>query len=238
MGNIISFENVMKGAMTMPGVKVDRTAFLLSAFHPYGDVSGLVDAKPSDFFSKGVLDSVADNVIKNHTLKVTAISAAAGVPGGFAMLGAVPADIVQYYWHFLVLAQKLAYVYGWPDLRDENNNLGEGAQAILTMFIGVGLGVDGAANGVAIIARKSAEYWAKKLPTMALTKTAWYPILKRVLLNIGIKINKGSIGKVAGKVIPFLGGVVSGAMTYATFKPMSKKLKKELENTDLLKNLK
>ena len=35
------------------------------------------------------------------------------------MVGTVPADLAQFYWHTLVLAQKLAYLYGWPDLSDK-----------------------------------------------------------------------------------------------------------------------
>ena len=39
--------------------------------------------------------------------KVTAISAAAGIPGGFTMVGTIPADITQYMGHLLRIAQKL-----------------------------------------------------------------------------------------------------------------------------------
>ena len=235
MGNIINFEKVMNAAMTMPGVQVDRIAFLISTFKPFGnDVLALVDAKPSELYSKDVLDKVADDIIKNHTLKVTAVSAVAGLPGGLAMLGTIPGDLAQFYWHFLVLAQKLAYVYGWPDLRDENNNLGEGAQGVLTLFVGVGLGVGGVQNGLDIVVRAAADHWAKKIPRMALMKTSWYPILKKILSFIGIKISRETVGKSASKIIPLIGGLISGSMTYLSFKPMAKKLKKTLESTALM----
>ena len=45
---------------------------------------------------------------------------------------------------------------------------------------------------------------------------------------IGIKLTKESFAKGLGKVVPFLGGVISGGLTYATFKPGAKKLKKTL----------
>lgn len=143
--------------------------------------------------------------------------------------------MAQYYWHFLVLAQKLAYVYGWPDLRNENNNLGEEAQAIMTLFVGVGLGADGAAAAAREVAKKAAEHHVKKLPRMALMKTSWYPIVKKIAAWLGVKITKDSIRKAAGKIIPLLGAAVSGTLTYATFRPMAKKLKNELAQTALLK---
>lgn len=234
MANVISWEGIMKGALTMPRVKVDREKFLISAFCAYGDSGSLRDKRPSEVFSNDIIQRVAKGIVNNHSTKVTAISAAAGIPGGLAMLGTVPADLAQYYWHFLVMAQKLAYVYGWPDLRDENNNLGDEAQAILTIFVGVGFGADGAAAASREIAKKAAQHWAKKLPQMALTKTFWYPIVKKVAAWLGYKITKDSVGKAAGKAIPLIGAVISGTLTYATFRPMAQKLKKELSETALL----
>ncbi len=216
----------MKSAMAMPGVKVDRVGFLTSEFCRYGNVDLLKDKRPSELYSEKTLERVASGVVKNHLIKVTAISAAAGIPGGIAVLGTIPADIIQYFWHFLVMAQKLAYVYGWPDLKDENNNLGEEAQAILTIFIGVGFGADGAAAAINQIAKSAAEHYAKRLPRMALMKTSWYPIIKKIGAYLGIKITKDNVGKQVGKMIPILGGIISGSITYATFKPMAKKIKK------------
>lgn len=226
----------MKAALNMPGVKVDRTKFLQSAFCAFDNADVLENKRPSEVYNQRVIDNVAKGIVNNHSTKVTAISAVAGIPGGFAMFGTIPADLAQYYWHFLVMAQKLAYVYGWPDLRDENNNIGEQGQAILTIFVGVGFGADGAAAATREIAERAAEHWAKKIPQMALTKTFWYPIVKKIASWLGIKLTKDSVGKAVGKVIPLLGAVISGTLTYATFKPMANKLRKELAQTALLRS--
>lgn len=231
MANIITWDGIMKGALNLPGIKVDRDQFLISAFRPYGESVNLREKRPSEIFSNQIIERVAKGIVKNHANKVTAISAAAGIPGGLAMLGTVPADLVQYYWHFLVMSQKLAYVYGWPDLRDENNNLGDEAQGIMTIFMGVGFGVDGAATATREIAKKAADHWVKKIPQMALTKTVWYPIVKKIAAWLGIRITKDSVAKAASKIIPFVGAAISGTLTYATFKPMANKLRKELAET-------
>ena len=68
----------------------------------------------------------------------------------------------------------------------------------------------------------------KTVPQKALTKTLWYPILKKVLKIFGVNLTKGSLAKGMGKVIPILGGVLSGGLTFATMKPMGERLQKEL----------
>lgn len=236
MGNVIKWEGLMKSALALPGVKVDRIAFLNSTFGPYGgNLDRLMSETPSSVYPMEIIDRVADTIISNHTTKVTAISTAAGIPGGLALIGTIPGDLAQFYWHFLVMAQKLAYVYGWPDLRDENNNLGEGAQEIMTLLVGIGMGVDGASKAIQELAREAAKNLAKRIPRMALTKTMWYPIIKSVGKAIGIKVTKAGVGRGLGKVIPLLGGVISGGMTYAAYKPMAKRLKNELAEIDSLR---
>lgn len=226
----------MKGALSMPGVNVDRDVFLITTLRQYGvSAAELIEGRPSDYLSQEVLERVAKSVVNNHTTKVTAISTAAGIPGGFAMLGTVPADMAQFFWHYLVMAQKLAYIYGWPDFRDEKNNLTEEAQNIITLFVGVGFGVEGAQTAIREVAQLAAAHWSKKISRMALTRTFWYPVVKRVAGWLGIKLTRDSVGKAAGKFIPILGGIISGALTLATFKPMATKLRKELATSQLRK---
>lgn len=240
MANIISWAGVMKVSLAMPGVKVDRDTFLISTFRPYGvEEKELIEGRPSDFVSRDILDKVARGIINNHTTKVTALSTAAGIPGGFAMFGTIPTDVAQYYWHYLVMAQKLAYVYGWPDLRDENNAFSEEAQNLMTIFVGLGFGLQSANKAIREIAKEAAIHWAKRLPRMALTKTAWYPIAKKIAAWItGKQLTKNSMGKIASKIIPLLGGPISGIMTYATFKPMANRLLRELSSVSILSDYK
>lgn len=69
------------------------------------------------------LDSLANAVINAETIKVTAISAAAGIPGGVAMAATIPADLAQFYGFVIRTAQELAYLYGWDEIFDESSEL-------------------------------------------------------------------------------------------------------------------
>lgn len=179
---------------------------------------------PVEVISKDRIDALANACINNHTAKVTAISAAAGIPGGLAMAATIPGDMAQYYWHTFVLAQKLAYLYGIPDLRDEEGNLSETSQDMLTLFVGVMMGAAAANN----VIKAFAEQVVKRLPRQALTKTVYYPIIKQVAKWIGINLTKSSFAKGLGKAISILGGAISGTLTFASFRPSAKRLQKKL----------
>lgn len=114
------WRRVLRASMAMPGAKVDRVAFLHTQLHNYCDKRQIMLAVEERPVVAGIpgdaIDRIADSCIKGHVLKASSISFATGLPGGWAMAGTIPADLAQFYWHALVLAQKLAYLYGWPDL--------------------------------------------------------------------------------------------------------------------------
>lgn len=226
------WNKVMGAALSMPGVKVDRDDFLKKELKNYCSPEQLnlaISNRPINGVSKEIIDRIANACINSHTTKVTTISAVAGIPGGFAMAGTIPADMTQYYWHVFVLAQKLAYLYGFPDLRDENGNLTDTASDMLTLFVGVMMGASVANQAIKGLAKEFAKQVVKRLPQKALTKTMYYPIIKQIAKWIGVKLTKDTFAKGLGKVIPILGGVISGGLTLATFRPSAKRLQHKLQ---------
>ena len=115
-----NFEMVIHSAMELPGVKIDQEKFLrkeLSKFFNENVVNKAIDTNPAQAeLSVKNLDRIAKSCINYETAKVTAISTAAGISGGLAMLGTVPADIAQFFGHIIRVLQKLAYLYGWPEM--------------------------------------------------------------------------------------------------------------------------
>ena len=235
------WNKVLTSAMQMPGVKVDRDAFLAEKLYPYStsdQLSTAIEKGPIGVISIDVLDTIAQECISRHTWLVTSSSAALGIPGGFAMLGTVPGDVAQYYYHVFVLAQKLAYIYGYPDLCDEHGNFTESASSLLTVFVGIMSGVGVANKVIQELAEQFQKEVIRRLPRYALTKTFFYPIIKQIAKWIGISLTKQSFAKGVSKFVPILGGIVSGGLTYKTFKPQSKKLMFKLRNTMLLEKKK
>ena len=238
MSELVSWDKVMNTALSMPMVKVDRTAFLTKEFSMYDNADQLRDKRPIDLFDAEAIERAARGIINSHLAKATVASTAAGIPGGLVMAATMPADIAQYYWHVLVVAQKLGYLYGWPDLLDEKGQITEGTRNVLTLFVGVMFGAQAANKLVGEIAKRVSLQAAKRLPQQALTKTMYYPVIKQVAKWIGFKMTKDTFGKGVGKAIPILGGVLSGAITAFSFKPMAEKLQKHLrEEMPMMRSL-
>lgn len=233
-----SWDKVMNLALSMPMVKVDRNTFLMNEFSMYDNADQLRDKRPIDLFDAEAIERAARGIINSHLAKATVASTAAGIPGGLVMAATMPADIAQYYWHVLVVAQKLGYLYGWPDLLDDKGQITEGTRNVLTLFVGVMFGAQAASKLVGEIAKRVSLQAAKRLPQQALTKTIYYPVVKQVAKWIGVKMTKDTFGKSVGKAIPILGGVLSGAITAFSFKPMAEKLQKHLrEEMPMMRSL-
>ncbi|OBA38991.1 hypothetical protein [Gordonia sp. 852002-51296_SCH5728562-b] len=233
------FEQTLRASAQMPGVRINREKYLrseLKRFCSDEQVNKAVATSPAEAgVPLEVANRIANSVIKNETSRVTTISAAAGIPGGFAAFGTVPADVAQYYGHILRVVQKLAYIYSWPELfgDDEADGLDSATESMLTLFIGVMFGVNVAQAGVARVSALIAQQVAKQLPRQALTKGAIYPAVKKVATLLGVRMTTQIFAKSAAKVVPLVGAVVSGGLTLATFMPMSHRLKKHLATLPL-----
>lgn len=75
------------------------------------------------------------------------------------------------------------------------------------------------------VARPALE---KKIAKMALTKTAWYLPMKETLRVVGVQVTKQSLAGTVTKVVPLVGGVMSGSLTYVTFNSQAKRLMQHL----------
>ena len=227
MNNIITWDNVMEKSLSLPGAKVYREYFIIEVFEPYykGSSLSFKEKSPLDLFDIKIIDRISKDVTDSHLRKVTVISAVTGLPGGWSVVATIPADLAQFYWHTLVLAQKLGYIYGWADLLDDKKQITEGTKNILTLFIGVMMGANAANQAIKELSKIASKEVAKRISQKALTKTSWYPIVKEVGKWVGVKITKEVTGKGISKLVPLLGALTSGGLTYVSFKEMAVKLR-------------
>lgn len=212
------FSAVLVGAAKLPGVRINREAYLRSALARHcseDDIRRAIDETPAAAgITVEVLDKVANDSIRYETAKVSALSAAAGIPGIIALPATVPADMAQYFGHMLRIAQKLAYLYSWPDLfSDDGDDVDDATMGVLTLFFGVMFGTQSANTAVGKVAGMMSEQVAKKLPQRALTQGVIYPIVKKVAAYLGVEMTKQSFAKTVSKAIPLVGAVVSGGLT-------------------------
>lgn len=229
-GNVAEYnrgETIINAVVNNRAVKVDRQEFLGSLFSRADGIQEIIDQGPIGLIDEQKIQSIAVRLVDQTTLKSSALSFASGLPGGFALAATIPVDILQFYGMSAVLAQKLMYLYNYPDMYNDDNLTEEGRRALIT-FLGVMLGVSGASVAVKSISLSLATKTAKKLPQKALTKTIYYPVIKKTITALGGNITKASFAKSVSKFIPVVGGVISGALTMATLKPMGIRLQKTL----------
>jgi hypothetical protein len=224
----------LQKVIRLRGVRIDRAQFLRAELHKRGigpaEIDRAVEENPAAAgISPAMLDEIAESAIDFETGKSTALSFAAGLPGGFAMIGTVPADITQFYVHAFRVMQKTAYIYGWQSFLDDIDDIDDETLGMLAAFLGVMMGVGGASASVGYFAVQVARPAVqKKIASVALTKTAWYLPMKQTLRIIGVQVTKQSFAKTVSKVVPVVGGVVSGGLTFVSLNTQSKRLMKHL----------
>ena len=234
------FSEVLDVAAKLPGVRINRAAYLRVALKRHCTEEQIARAIAATPAAAGIplkiITSVANTSIAYETSKATGLSTVAGIPGGIAMLGTVPADMAQYLGHMLRIAQKLAYVYSWPDLfAEDGDEIDEATEGILTLFVGVMVGVQFAQSGVSKVSAMIAAQVVKKLTQQEITKGAIYPIVKKVAGLLGVTMTKKLFASGVAKAIPVIGAVLSGGLTLGTFLPLSKKLQRHLASLELTK---
>ena len=229
----LALEMVISNAIKIPGIKVDRKKFLAEMLiKETDDIQGVIANGPvAAGINEKTLRKVADKLIFSRTATSSAASFALGLPGSISIAASVSGDVMQFYGVALRLAQELAYLYGAKDIWDDDKVNEEIVRSQLILYCGVMFGVAGAAAGVRLLSTQIANNIAKKLPQKALTKTFWYPIVKKVGNNVGVTITKKTLTNGVVKVVPIIGGVISGAMTFASMKPMAEKLLNTLEKS-------
>lgn len=227
------FVMILKSAMNMPGVQIRRSDFLrkeLSKRYSPDVVELAISRNPAYAgISVSDIDKIAKSCMNTETNWVSAISFLAGIPGGLAMVGTVPADIAQYFARIVRVLQKLVYLYGWKELYSSNGEFDDETVDRITLFIGVMFGVNAANAAITKVAQSAAVKVEKDLASKALTGTLLYPIVKKIAQKLGQEMTKEIFAKGVGKVVPVIGGVVSGTLTFATFKPAANNLKNHLK---------
>lgn len=228
----IALESIITSAIQIPGVKVDRKKFLAEMFATENvAIQDVLDLGPiAANIPQDKLTALANKHILKRTSESSIASFVAGIPGGFAMAATIPLDILQFFGMALRLAQELSYIYGSDDLWQDGKVDDEKVKNQLLLYCGVMLGVSGAVSGLRVLTTQVAKTAAKKIPQKALTKTFWYPIIKKIGKAVGVNVTKKAVGQGFKKIIPVVGGVISGTLNFASMMPMANRLQRALDS--------
>ena len=231
------FDTILEKVIKVQGVKINRKDFLnkeLSKYFSENIVKKAVQDNPAIAgIEVSEINKIADRVIAHEIRQSTIFSTIMGIPGGLAIAGTLAIDITQYFAHIIRITQKLAYLYGWKDMFENNNELSKDTMERLTLLMGVMFGVDLADNAVVKLAQTAALNIEKRILQKALTRSAVYPIIKKSASVLGLKVSQQSFSISVNKAIPFIGGFISGLVTYITMKPLALNLQEALSELPL-----
>ena len=182
------------GALSkLPLISVDREKFLTEQFSNSPYLKQVLDDGPQTVYSTTTLQEVAYKVINSSTKSSTAASFATGIASNpVAMVATGGADIAQYFGFAINMAQKIAYLFGEDTLFDneETSDLSEEANMRIITYLGVMFGATGATSLITKFSKPVGEQLGKKVAAKALTKTFWYPTVKKVGALLGKEITK------------------------------------------------
>lgn len=235
----VDLEDVIIRGLKTNGIRINRDSFLEKELKSKYTRDIIMESINKNPIMAGVslddINKIADQVIQAERVCVSGISAVLSAPGGAAMIATLPTDIIQYYGYMLRTAQKLLYLYGFPeiDVNQKEEHFDSETINILTICLGVMFGVGGASNAIKSMAKALAIGVEKKLINKALTKGTIYPIVKKTAAWFGKKMTKQVFAGFFKKSIPVVGGVLGGGLTYLSFKPCCDKLKSSLQDTML-----
>ena len=221
------WNKVLETSLRLPYVKVNRDEFLtkeLSKFCTPMELMVALDETPLKVLNKKEIDKLANQCISYHLTMVCGTSALMGLPGGWWMAGSIPADITQFYGHILCLMQKLIYLYGWPALTNVNKQLDDESLNIMTLFVGAMMG-----NKLAIEALTKLVGQVSRNAGIKISEGVMAHYVIKIAQWIGINMTKEGFAKGVGKVLPLVGAPISATITYYTFRPMARRLKKHLD---------
>lgn len=235
----IDLEDVIIKGLKTPGIKINRAEFLaktLKKRFPQETIDAAIAESPMRAnIAQAEIDKMANEAINFERTCVSGISAALSAPGGVAMVATVPADLMQYYAYLLRMAQKLLYLYGFPqiDTEETGEKFDDGTMNTLILCFGVMYGAAGANKALLTVARALGAGLSKKFMQTAVTKGTIYPVLKAILKCFNVKLTKQLASKAINHSLPVIGGVIGGGITFFSFKSCGEKLKKTLRDTYL-----
>ncbi len=239
-GKIDLIDFVIK-ALRTPGVNVNRNEYLENSFKKYCNnetVSKMLTATPAKAgISKEIADIVANDSIKLQKSIVTTTSIGLGyVPGGVGVDAATTvADITQYYGNLLIVMQKLMYIYGYPelDLTKENGSIDDGTLNLIICGLGAMAGVKEASKLLTSLTAKLAENAPKQILKTGFSTKIAYQVSKKVLGYFGVRLTKDVAAKGISNAIKFVGGLIMGGITFATFSESCNRFKDSIKDTPL-----
>lgn len=217
-------------AAAFPGIRVDRVRFLSEALKKQCPTRNVWEAVASTPQRVGIssedIDAIANRVIREEAMGLTAFSAISGIPKGWFILMSLPADVAQYYARMLRLVQKMHYLYGGEELEFDGGKATDQTKERLLELMGAMYGNTDARETIGTISTAISTKFESKTNSKVRKKILSTAPVQRATeyLNQKVPVTK-LIAGAERSVIPYGKMLASGVVSYAAFREMAKRLK-------------
>lgn len=234
MSELNTFELALRTSAAMPEVRIDRETFLMEELTfccPQEMAEQAVRLTPAlAGVPKRKVDRIARNSVGYESNKVTTLTFSAGLHAGMSMLGMVPADVTRYMAHALRIVQKLAYLYGWDLTLPAEGEMEEDTAAVVTLFFGVMLDVDGAADALRTIAEGASGRVTAQMVSRQIADHGIRFTIRQMTRTLSELLPREVYGRRISRFIPIIGAADLGGLTYVTYKPMADRMRRFLSS--------
>lgn len=181
----------------LPLVKVNREKFLSRQFANSPHLEHILAHGPQSVYTAEALQKKAHKIVRSNTTKTAMTSFVSGLPTNpLVMVPAGGAEVAQYFGFAIHMAQQIAYLFGEDELfTTGRENVPEEAKVRILAYLGAMFGASGAAALIAQTSKVLGQNVGKKVAAQALTKAAWYPLLKKIGSAGGTEDHKENSGK-------------------------------------------
>ncbi len=214
----------LETSLKIPGAIIDRELFLTAELHKYCKKKKLAKAIKTSPEKAGIkrklIDKIAKRIILTDIAETSGLSFAAGLPGGLMVAATVPADLLQFHLHELILVQKLAYLYGRPTIIDKKTRKNKENLLYLTLLFGVMYGAENAEDALLEFEdnQKNIDF-TKQFEQGAVTRVS-----VQIAKWLGVRILRGLTKNGTAKIVPLVGGFVSGGLSFIAVRKSAKRL--------------
>jgi len=175
-----------------------------------------------------LLDNLAAAIIKEHIYKTTSVSFATTLPPPPFDFILIATDIANYYINALWLCQKLAYLYGWGDVRQQADPTEPNLQLLYLLCIFVGINPE-EENMLALVKHIYTSVGEKYKGKNIRKKFAYYSV-NRLFKILSRRLGKKPLGQVLAKALWILGGAISAYYTYKSFSEQANRFQQILKD--------
>ncbi len=210
----LDISDIITLSLKTKGSLVERDEFLAETFSEhYSDEIveiAITHGPKAAGIPQKKIDKIAGKISKQKNKLISGVVTKHVMPKKVSAVTAIPTDIILYYAHVLLTTQKLLYLYGFPKLknRQEQQELSLEAITLLSVCLGTMYEIEGASAVLKEIVLAGCSHLDGEQVQQILNSEQCELVIERTNKWFAINIFRGVLGRLAKSTVPVVGKIV------------------------------